>query len=355
MSDSERTETSISTKISEILQELEGKNNTIGCEYLKIAIEKVYDDPETICDFLNSVCTPIAKEFETTYSRVEGNMRKAISNIWGKSNPSEREKYLGKALANQEEKPHNVEFVSTLARYLHMQEEPNQLQTRISKILLDVGVLPYTKGFRLISESIQIVYKNPELTQRKMGDIEQVLVKKYGMKQPAVDKAIKDSIIRAWNKGNAETIERYFGDICSNVTGRATKKQFITTIADYLYLEDIPQGATLYRITKILNELGISAQVQGYRFLQKAIQIVYEDSRKATSFTSEMQYNYGVKAYILTRSMLFAIEFAWKNMGADTFQKYFGETDIKKDAKPSNTQFVRAIVRYMIAEDKANN
>jgi two-component system response regulator (stage 0 sporulation protein A) len=60
--------------------------------------------------------------------------------------------------------------------------------------------------------------------------------KKYRTTPSRVERAIRHSIEVAWNRGNPEVIEEYFGYTVSDGKGKPTNSEFIALIADKLRL-----------------------------------------------------------------------------------------------------------------------
>ncbi len=58
----------------------------------------------------------------------------------------------------------------------------------------------------------------------------QKTARKHETTRTRVEKAIRYALERAFNCGDAEVVERYFGNTVSMKTGKATNKQFIETI-----------------------------------------------------------------------------------------------------------------------------
>ena len=53
-----------------------------------------------------------------------------------------------------------------------------------------------------------------------------------------VERAIRHAIEVAWDRGDLETLQKYFGYTVSNTKGKPTNSEFIAMIADRLVLEE---------------------------------------------------------------------------------------------------------------------
>ena len=67
------------------------------------------------------------------------------------------------------------------------------------------------------------------------------VAKRFNTTASRVERAIRHAIEVAWDRGDLETLQKYFGYTVSNVKGKPTNSEFIAMIADRLTLEQ--QGA----------------------------------------------------------------------------------------------------------------
>ena len=64
-----------------------------------------------------------------------------------------------------------------------------------------------------------------------------MLAKRFGTTPSRVERAIRHAIEVAWDRGDLETLQKYFGYTVSNVKGKHTNSEFIAMIADRLCLD----------------------------------------------------------------------------------------------------------------------
>ena len=62
------------------------------------------------------------------------------------------------------------------------------------------------------------------------------MAKKYGTTPSRVERAIRHAIEVAWDRGDLETLQKFFGYTVSNIKGKPTNSEFIAMIADHLSL-----------------------------------------------------------------------------------------------------------------------
>ena len=63
------------------------------------------------------------------------------------------------------------------------------------------------------------------------------MAEKFGTTPSRVERAIRHAIEVAWDRGDVETLQRFFGYTVSGIKGKPTNSEFIAMIADRLYLQ----------------------------------------------------------------------------------------------------------------------
>ena len=74
-----------------------------------------------------------------------------------------------------------------------------------------------------------------------VGSITKILypsiAKQYHTTSSRVERAIRHAIEVAWDRGDLETLQAYFGYTVSGIKGKPTNSEFISMIADRLRLQ----------------------------------------------------------------------------------------------------------------------
>ena len=63
------------------------------------------------------------------------------------------------------------------------------------------------------------------------------VAKAFGTTPSRVERAIRHAIEVAWDRGDLDTLQRFFGYTVSNTKGKPTNSEFIALIADKLQLQ----------------------------------------------------------------------------------------------------------------------
>lgn len=108
------------------------------------------------------------------------------------------------------------------------------------------------------------------------------------------------------------------------------------------------------KITNLLKQLGIPANIKGYYYLRSAVEIASEDMSLIYQITKRLYPSiadmYDTTWTRVERAIRHAIEVSW-NRGDLALQKeIFGYTIDQNKGKPTNSEFIAMISDY-IAED----
>jgi len=105
----------------------------------------------------------------------------------------------------------------------------------VTNIIREMGMPAHIKGYQYLREAIMMIIVEIEL----LGAVTKILypriADKYSTTPSRVERAITHAIEVAWNRGNADAINRLFGYITK--TRKPTNSQFMAIIADKLRLE----------------------------------------------------------------------------------------------------------------------
>ena len=140
--------------------------------------------------------------------------------------------------------PSVVERVRLLAGQ-HWAEEllpdPNAgrqtLEANVTAIIHEIGVPAHIKGYQYLREAIMMTVENMEVINAVTKILYPEVARKFGTTASRVERAIRHAIEVAWDRGDLETLQRFFGYTVSNTKGKPTNSEFIALIADKLQLQ----------------------------------------------------------------------------------------------------------------------
>ena len=104
----------------------------------------------------------------------------------------------------------------------------------IANTLHDVGIPANIKGYSYLLDALDLVIANPEATFSLTQSIYVPIAKQHGIKPGQVSRAIKRAIDIAWDRGDLDTLQSYFGYTVSNTRGMPTNGEFVAIIGETL-------------------------------------------------------------------------------------------------------------------------
>ena len=111
------------------------------------------------------------------------------------------------------------------------------LEAQVTAIIHEVGVPAHIKGYQYLREAIMIAVEDMDVINAVTKVLYPEVAKRFGTTASRVERAIRHAIEVAWDRGDLETLQKYFGYTVSNAKGKPTNSEFIAMIADRLQLE----------------------------------------------------------------------------------------------------------------------
>ena len=112
-----------------------------------------------------------------------------------------------------------------------------ELETQITGIIHKIGVPAHIKGYQYLREAILVAVRDSEAVNAITKVLYPTVAKNFGSTSSRVERAIRHAIEVAWDRGDLETLQSFFGYTVSNVKGKPTNSEFIAMIADRLSLQ----------------------------------------------------------------------------------------------------------------------
>lgn len=116
-----------------------------------------------------------------------------------------------------------------------LQPEPS-LEAVVTEVIHEIGVPAHIKGYQYLREAIMLAVCDMEVINAVTKVLYPAVAKKFGTTPSRVERAIRHAIEVAWDRGDLETLQKFFGYTVSNIKGKPTNSEFIAMIADCLSL-----------------------------------------------------------------------------------------------------------------------
>lgn len=110
------------------------------------------------------------------------------------------------------------------------------LELMITEIIHQIGVPAHIKGYHYLREAIVLSVKEPEIINSVTKLLYPTVAKKYKTTSSRVERAIRHAIEVAWDRGDVDMLDSYFGFTVQNERGKPTNSEFIAMISDKLRL-----------------------------------------------------------------------------------------------------------------------
>jgi len=119
---------------------------------------------------------------------------------------------------------------------------PNPVKTRnldveVTKIIHQMGVPAHIKGYQYLRDAIMFVIDDVSLLGAVTKELYPMIAEKYHTTPSRVERAIRHAIELAWDRGNVEMMNRFFGYTINVERGKPTNSEFIAMIADKLRIQ----------------------------------------------------------------------------------------------------------------------
>lgn len=113
-----------------------------------------------------------------------------------------------------------------------------ELKLQVTEILHQIGVPAHIKGYQYLRNSIIMAVRNKEIINAITKQLYPSVAKQYDTTSSRVERAIRHAIEVAWDRGDVEVLNSYFGYTIHNERGKPTNSEFIAMISDKISLAE---------------------------------------------------------------------------------------------------------------------
>ena len=111
------------------------------------------------------------------------------------------------------------------------------VEALVTSIIHEIGVPAHIKGYQYLREAILIAINDMDVINAITKVLYPQVAKTFSTTPSRVERAIRHAIEVAWDRGDLETLQKFFGYTVSYTKGKPTNSEFIALIADKLQLE----------------------------------------------------------------------------------------------------------------------
>lgn len=135
-------------------------------------------------------------------------------------------------------------FAASSAASAEDDDSARALERQVTAIIHDIGVPAHIKGYQYLREAIRLTVEDMDSINAVTKILYPAVAKRFGTTASRVERAIRHAIEVAWDRGDLEVLQKYFGYTVSNAKGKPTNSEFIAMIADRIALNDGVRAAS---------------------------------------------------------------------------------------------------------------
>ncbi|KUK10988.1 MAG: Stage 0 sporulation protein A-like protein [Clostridia bacterium 41_269] len=113
----------------------------------------------------------------------------------------------------------------------------NHMEVEVTNIIHQMGVPAHIKGYQYLRDAILLVIEEVNLLGAVTKELYPMIAEKYNTTSSRVERAIRHAIELAWDRGNVELMNKFFGYTINVERGKPTNSEFIAMIADKLRMK----------------------------------------------------------------------------------------------------------------------
>lgn len=108
------------------------------------------------------------------------------------------------------------------------------LDMDVTNIIHQMGVPAHIKGYQYLRDAILLVVNEVNLLGAVTKELYPTIAQKYQTTPSRVERAIRHAIELAWDRGNVDMMNKFFGYTINLQRGKPTNSEFIAMVADKL-------------------------------------------------------------------------------------------------------------------------
>lgn len=98
-------------------------------------------------------------------------------------------------------------------------------------MLVQLGTPAHIKGHRYIITGLRLVLNKPDIIDAITKELYPQIAKVHSTTASRVERAIRHAIEVTWDRGDLETLTKYFGNTISITKGKPTNSEFLAMVS----------------------------------------------------------------------------------------------------------------------------
>ena len=117
------------------------------------------------------------------------------------------------------------------------ESDDNDMEVIVTDIIHQIGVPAHIKGYHYLREAILLSIYDSEMLESVTKMLYPTVAKKFSTTSSRVERAIRHAIEIAWDRGDIDTLNSFFGYTVNTGKGKPTNSEFIALITDKIRLK----------------------------------------------------------------------------------------------------------------------
>ena len=103
---------------------------------------------------------------------------------------------------------------------------------QVTEIFRQIGIPASLNGYNFLRTAILMAIEDESLVRAITKRLYPAVARKHGSTSSRVERAMRHAIESAWDRGDVEVLNTYFGYTIHNGRGKPTNSEFIAMISD---------------------------------------------------------------------------------------------------------------------------
>ena len=112
-----------------------------------------------------------------------------------------------------------------------------ELNQGITNCINEFGITVNLLGYQYLRYAIKKVVRELDAIHAITKRLYREVTKEFGMNVSRVERTIRHAVEVAWNRGDSNVLQRYFGHIASKSKGKPTSSEFIAQLAEHIRMK----------------------------------------------------------------------------------------------------------------------
>ena len=107
----------------------------------------------------------------------------------------------------------------------------------ITNVMHELGIPAHVKGYPYIREAIRLTVADMDMKGRMTTKLYARVAETFDTTPARVERAIRHAVELAWERGDVQTLQKFFGYTISKSRGKPTNSEFVAKVADRIILQ----------------------------------------------------------------------------------------------------------------------